>query len=118
MVKSEETPDLSVALAAKQASSSFLKKRTKKLLFYWPTRPIRLTRTETNKSFLVLFFKKELLASLKRNFYAAKSPNRRRWAIRARVGGTRGLGQINRAGRGKRAVGVIPRVRGVLNVGE
>jgi hypothetical protein len=47
--------------ARKKASSSFLKKRTKKLLFCWFTRQERSTRTETSKSFLVLFFKKELL---------------------------------------------------------
>jgi len=48
----------------KEASISFLKKRNKKLLFCWLTRPIRWTRSETNKSFLVLFFKKELLPLL------------------------------------------------------
>jgi len=42
----------------KQGSSSFLKKRTKKLLF---PRLVRLARNQTDKSFLVLFFKKELL---------------------------------------------------------
>jgi septal ring factor EnvC (AmiA/AmiB activator) len=46
---------------AKQASISFLKKRNKKLLFRWLTPLIRLTRTAESKSFLVLFFKKELL---------------------------------------------------------
>jgi len=46
-----------------EGSSSFLKKRTKKLLFalnaycYYPA------RRPTVKSFLVLFFKKELLSS-------------------------------------------------------
>jgi hypothetical protein len=44
----------------KQGSSSFLKKRTKKLL---PPRLVRLARVPTIKSFLVLFFKKELLPS-------------------------------------------------------
>jgi len=44
----------------KEGSSSFLKKRTKKLLFVWLTLQIR---SETSKSFLVLFFKKELLPS-------------------------------------------------------
>jgi hypothetical protein len=39
-----------------------LKKRTKKLLLHWLTRPIRPARREANKSFLVLFFKKDLLA--------------------------------------------------------
>jgi hypothetical protein len=39
-----------------------LKKRNKKLLLSWLTRLIRLARTETSKSFLVLFFKKELLS--------------------------------------------------------
>jgi chromosome segregation ATPase len=46
----------------KEASSSFLKKRTKKLLLVWLTRGLRLARQQTSKSFLVLFFKKELLA--------------------------------------------------------
>jgi hypothetical protein len=45
-----------------EESSSFLKKRTKKLLFY----SIRVDRprsaTKHSKSFLVLFFKKELLS--------------------------------------------------------
>jgi hypothetical protein len=49
--------------SARQESSSFLKKRTKKLLLPWLTRLIRPVRTEENKSFLVLFFKKELLPS-------------------------------------------------------
>jgi hypothetical protein len=44
---------------AKQGSSSFLKKRTKRLLICWLT---RLARIEESKSFLVLFFKKELLS--------------------------------------------------------
>jgi hypothetical protein len=47
----------------KQGSSSVLKKRTKKLLFRWLTLPERSFLTKTSKSFLVLFFKKELLAS-------------------------------------------------------
>jgi hypothetical protein len=45
-----------------QESSSFLKKRTKKLLQF-ETR-VAATRDSTRKSFLVLFFKKELLAFL------------------------------------------------------
>jgi hypothetical protein len=48
----------------KAGSSSFLKKRTKKLLLDWLTRKPRSTRTKSSKSFLVLFFKKELLPSL------------------------------------------------------
>jgi hypothetical protein len=48
-------------IPAKQGSSSFLKKRTKKLLLCWLTRPARSVRMLKNKSFLVLFFKKELL---------------------------------------------------------
>jgi hypothetical protein len=40
-----------------------LKKRTKKLLVCWLTRSERPPRTEESKSFLVLFFKKELLPS-------------------------------------------------------
>jgi hypothetical protein len=47
----------------KQGSISFLKKRNKKLLLAWFTRAIRLASTEASKSFLVLFFKKELLSS-------------------------------------------------------
>jgi len=49
---------------AKQGSISFLKKRNKKLLLAWLTRTIITMRTETSKSFLVLFFKKELLPFL------------------------------------------------------
>jgi hypothetical protein len=41
-----------------EGSISFLKKRNKKLLL---CRLMRLTGTEANKSFLVLFFKNELL---------------------------------------------------------
>ena len=48
---------------AEKRSSSFLKQRTKKLLLCWLTRWLRLARTEAGKSFLVLFFKKELLLS-------------------------------------------------------
>jgi hypothetical protein len=44
----------------KEGSSSFLKKRTKKLLFVG-SRASRIRRG--SKSFLVLFFKKELLPS-------------------------------------------------------
>jgi hypothetical protein len=47
---------------AKQGSISFLKKRNKKLLLCWLTRLIRAARTDASKSFLVLFFKKELLS--------------------------------------------------------
>ncbi len=46
---------------AKQGSSSFLKKKTKRLLLCWLMRLIRLARIKESKSFLVLFFKKELL---------------------------------------------------------
>ncbi len=49
--------------------SSFLKKRSKKLLRVEPV--LAPTRTPTNKSFLVLFFKKELLLV----FLAATSPD-------------------------------------------
>jgi hypothetical protein len=46
-----------------EASRSFLKKRTKKLLLT-SVRPDRAGRVnQTSKSFLVLFFKKELLSS-------------------------------------------------------
>jgi hypothetical protein len=44
-----------------QGSISFLKKRNKKLLLSELTRMVRPSRTEASKSFLVLFFKKELL---------------------------------------------------------
>jgi hypothetical protein len=50
---------------ARQRSSSFLKKRTKKLLSIG-------TRVPPDKSFLLLFFKKEVLPSCS---YAAKSGN-------------------------------------------
>jgi hypothetical protein len=50
-----------VGASAQQGSSSFLKKRTKKLLLLWFSRPVRPARIEEGKSFLVLFFKKELL---------------------------------------------------------
>jgi hypothetical protein len=46
----------------KEGSSSFLKKRTKKLLLMGVRGPF--PRTPTDKSFLVLFFKKELLPFL------------------------------------------------------
>jgi hypothetical protein len=46
-----------------ERSSSFLKKGTKKLLLCWLTRPALSVRIPKNKSFLVLFFKKELLPS-------------------------------------------------------
>jgi hypothetical protein len=41
-----------------QGSSSFLKKRTKKLLLCWLMRQARSMLTAASKSFLVLFFKK------------------------------------------------------------
>jgi hypothetical protein len=44
-----------------EGSSSFLKKRTKKLLDLGAV-PVRPARLQTNKSFLLLFFKKEDLA--------------------------------------------------------
>jgi len=53
---------------AKQGSISFLKKRNKKLLLCWLTLRIRLARIEASKSFLVLFFKKELLSWHLRSF--------------------------------------------------
>jgi hypothetical protein len=52
----------------RQESSSFLKKRTKQLLLCWLTRQARSVRTVESKSFLVLFFKKELLSSHLRPF--------------------------------------------------
>jgi len=52
-----------------QESSSFLKKRTKKLLLCWLTQRATLVRTVERKSFLVLFFKKELLPSSLLSFY-------------------------------------------------
>jgi hypothetical protein len=54
-------------VSAREGSSSFLKKRTKKLLSVsGATEFTRLAprRRATDKSFLVLFFKKELLACL------------------------------------------------------
>jgi len=41
----------------------FFEKKNQKLLLHWLARLIRPVRTEENKSFLVLFFKKELLPS-------------------------------------------------------
>jgi hypothetical protein len=50
-------------MKGQEGSSSFLKKRTKKLLFD-SVRTDRIARVnQQNKSFLVLFFKKELLPS-------------------------------------------------------
>jgi hypothetical protein len=46
-----------------EGSSSFLKKRTKKLLPVW-AEPVRRVGSQTIKSFLLLFFKKEVLPSL------------------------------------------------------
>jgi len=57
-----------------QESSSFLKKRTKKLLLCWLTRPARSVRIPKRKSFLVLFFKKELLPSRPLSF-AGRTPH-------------------------------------------
>jgi hypothetical protein len=48
-------------MPVKQGSISFLKKRNKKLLLLWLTRLIRSARIAASRSFLVLFFKKELL---------------------------------------------------------
>jgi hypothetical protein len=50
---------------AKQGSISFLKKRNKKLLLVarsHPSNQVDAVSHETDKSFLVLFFKKELLS--------------------------------------------------------
>jgi hypothetical protein len=50
-------------MKSQEGSSSFLKKRTKKLLLDL-VRTVRVARVnQRNKSFLVLFFKKELLPS-------------------------------------------------------
>jgi hypothetical protein len=58
------------ATGRNQASSSFLKKRTKKLLLDLVS-AFRVGRVnQTNKSFLVLFFKKELLPSLPFTWHA------------------------------------------------
>jgi hypothetical protein len=55
-----------VELSGRQSQAaegtSFLKKRSKKLLSIW-LRPYRRSRSQVRKSFLVLFFKKELLPS-------------------------------------------------------
>jgi hypothetical protein len=53
----------------KKESSSFLKKRTKKLLQVWP-RSIRTGRSSNNQKFFASFFKKEVLA-----FGLPNSPN-------------------------------------------
>ena len=61
---------MAVAGGVKEASSSFLKKRTKKLLLLtvvqalWFGDQARVLVQRGSKSFLVLFFKKELLAYL------------------------------------------------------
>jgi hypothetical protein len=46
-----------------QEGSSFLKKRTKKLLSFWRVRvgSVRFPQAPISKSFLLLFFKKEVL---------------------------------------------------------
>jgi hypothetical protein len=56
------TPSYSTGEFAAKARSSFLKKRSKKLLIVW-LRSLRIERAQIRKSFLVLFFKKELLSS-------------------------------------------------------
>jgi hypothetical protein len=48
-------------MVIKKASSSFLKKRTKKLLLFGMRTDRPGTSNQQSKSFLVLFFKKELL---------------------------------------------------------
>jgi hypothetical protein len=53
------------ALSVKEASGSFLKKRTKKLLRIGPC-SIRKGRSQAAQSFLLLFFKKEVLPFLLR----------------------------------------------------
>jgi hypothetical protein len=63
-------------IPAKQGSISFLKKRNKKLLLCWLTRQERSARTETSKSFLVLFFKKELLSLRLPSFSGESFPMR------------------------------------------
>jgi hypothetical protein len=47
-----------------EGSISFLKKRNKKLLLCWLTWLVSSMRNAAGKSFLVLFFKKELLSLL------------------------------------------------------
>jgi hypothetical protein len=56
----------------KKGSISFLKKRNKKLLLFAPSRPFKWANQMLplrGKSFLVLFFKKELLSSTCLPFY-------------------------------------------------
>jgi hypothetical protein len=47
----------------KEGRTSFLKKRSKKLLLIWAT-GVATSTVQVNKSFLLLFFKKEVLAFL------------------------------------------------------
>jgi hypothetical protein len=50
-------------MTRKKGSSSFLKKRTKKLLFLGMRTDRSCRVNQTTKGFLVIFFKKELLPS-------------------------------------------------------
>jgi hypothetical protein len=59
-----------------KASSSFLKKRTKKLLSVWfAGAPAVVPTQATDKSFLLLFFKKEVLAL---SFFCFQQPPQHR----------------------------------------
>jgi hypothetical protein len=69
-------PPLAKAKLAAKARTSFLKKRSKKLLHVW-LRLLRIGSAQTRKSFLVLFFKKELLASLSLSWRREPAPKRR-----------------------------------------
>jgi hypothetical protein len=51
-----------------------LKKRSKKLLRVW-AEPLRKSRSQIGKSFLLLFFKKEVLATLLQNPKIARHRN-------------------------------------------
>jgi hypothetical protein len=59
----------------------FLKKRTKTLLFVW-AEPIRRGRSQTDKSFLLLFFKKEVLSAAVSASASAQRPAFRLTATR------------------------------------
>jgi hypothetical protein len=60
-MKSAPKEGISYAKGREEERTSFLKKRSKKLLFIQTS--VREPHTYDNKSFLVLFFKKELLPS-------------------------------------------------------
>jgi hypothetical protein len=63
---SDEIGELFSIVSVAKGRSSFLKKRTKKLLSIWCVPPAN-DRAPMDKSFLLLFFKKEALAYLRKS---------------------------------------------------